>query len=108
MSILQTLTAAILCRRAVKIRAKGWEREVCPHALGYRDGRCKVLTYQYSGGSASGLAADGGWRCFVLQDILRIEITDGAWHTSHDYVAKLETSFNSIDCQTRPLVHVAD
>jgi hypothetical protein len=78
-------------------------REVCPHALGYKDHRRKVLVYQYSGASASGLAKDGAWRCFFLDDIRWTEIIDGAWCSSRDYVIKADTSFDYIECQVSPL-----
>jgi hypothetical protein len=66
-----------------------------------------VLTFQYAGGSASGLPASGGWRTFMIEDIRWAEITDGAWHSAHDYVAKLEASFDSVERETRPLTHAA-
>lgn len=80
-------------------------REVCPHALGYKDKRLKVLVYQYSGGSASGLAGGGAWRCFFVDDILWTEITDGPWQSARDYIIKADTSFDYISCQAQPVLH---
>lgn len=104
MSVHETLKSAIRNRRCVLMMAEQRRREVCPHALGYKDKRLKVLAYQYAGGSASGLANDGGWRCFVLDDVWWAEIIDGTWHSSRDYIVKAETSFDYVECQVLPMV----
>ena len=104
MSVHETLKIAIRKRRCVVMMAGRRRREACPHALGYKDKRLRVLVYQYSGGSASGLANDGGWRCFFVDDVWWTEIADGPWHSSHDYIAKAETSFDYIECQAVPLI----
>ena len=107
MTVNQTLTTAIRNRRCVVMMAERRRREGCPHALGYKDKRLKVLVYQYSGGSASGLANHGAWRCFFLDDIWWAEIADSAWHSGRDYIAKAESSFDYIECQVRPSVRAS-
>jgi hypothetical protein len=104
-SVHETLKTAIRKRCCVVMMAEGRRREVCPHALGYKDKRLKLLVYQYSGASASGLANDGAWRCFFFDDIWWTEIASGPWHSSPDYVAKAETSFDHIECLVPPLIH---
>lgn len=84
--------------------AGGYVRKMCPHVLGYKDKHIKLLGFQYGGGSDSGLSSDGGWRCFFFNEILWAEFTDGTWHSSHDYIMKAETSFDSILLQARPLI----
>ena len=108
MSVHNVLRTAILTRRCVLVRAEGLRRKLCPHALGSKDYRLKLLAFQYEGGSASGLSTSGGWRTFNLADIQWAEIIeDPTWHSSNDYLAKLETSFDAIECQARPLRRTA-
>jgi hypothetical protein len=102
MSVHETLRTAIRGTRCVAMMAEHKRREVCPHELGYKDKRLKVLVYQYSGDSASGLAHDGAWRSFFVDDIWWTELTAGPWHSSPDYTIKAETSFDYIECQARP------
>ena len=52
MSVHETLKTAIWCRRPVELLTAGCLRQVCPHALGYKHGRLKVLVFQFSGESA--------------------------------------------------------
>ncbi len=105
MSVHDTLRTAILKQRCVVMLAERKRRNVCPHALGFKDKRPKVLVYQYSGDSASGLGSDGAWRCFFLDDIWWAEITDGPWHSSRAYVFKVEVSFDYIECQVKSSAH---
>ena len=69
MSVHETLKTAIWCRRPVELLTAGCLRQVCPHALGYKHGRLKVLVFQFSGESASVLPSGGGWRSFFLDEI---------------------------------------
>lgn len=103
MPVHDTLKAAILHRRCVKLQAQGSRRELCPHALGYKDKRAKVLAFQYGGGSASGLPVGGGWRTFFVDDIEWADVAEGAWRSGDDYLFKLETNFDYIEVQARPV-----
>jgi hypothetical protein len=80
----------------------GRSRQVCPHALGHKDSRLKVLVFQFSGESASGLPSDGAWRSFFLDDIAWAKIIDGPWRSDQNQVAKIEASFDRIDLEVRP------
>ena len=67
MSVNATLRTAIRCQRPVEmLTAAGRLRQVCPHALGHKDHRLKVLVFQFFGESASGLPSRGAWRSFFL------------------------------------------
>ena len=98
MSIYDVLKEAVEKRRCVEIVAAGLQREVAPLAIGFKDSRRKVLTFQFKGGSSSGLAPGGAWRCFFLDDITVARIIDEPWHSGHYPVAKLEASFDYILC----------
>ncbi len=101
MSVYTTIKAAIEARHCVEILAGGHRRVVCPHVLGRKAGRPKVLVFQCDGGSDSGLAPSGGWRCFPLFDIVEAKPVSGTWHTAHDFIAKSEVSLDQIECVVR-------
>jgi len=103
MSVVSTLRAAIRRRRPVEmLTPAGRLRQACPHALGHKDYRLKVLVFQFSGESASSLPSDGAWRSFFLDEIASVKIIDGPWRSGRNSIAKIETSFDHIDCAARP------
>ncbi len=84
-------------KRCVKILTAGHWREICPHALGIKDGHPKVLVFQYAGDSASGLAPGGQWSAFFVSEIERAIIIEGAWHGGTNFVAKAEACLDRIE-----------
>ena len=64
-------------------------RLFCPHRLGRnREGRLRVLCYQYGGDSRSGLQPVGSpenWRCIVLEKLSRVKLIEGAWQTAPNH-----------------------
>lgn len=101
MSVHAILKTAIQCRRPVEMLTAGRLRQVCPHALGHKDYRLKVLAFQFFGESASVLPSGGAWRSFFLDDIAWVKIIDGAWWSDRNQVAKIEASFDHIECEVR-------
>src|SRR5579872_7275288 len=58
------------------------QRELCPSLLGHSlAGEEKALTYQFAGGSNSGLPPGGEWRCLRLSEVSEVELRDGSWHS---------------------------
>lgn len=98
MAVFETLREAIEKRRCVTMLADGKLREVAPLAIGFKGAQKKVLTFQYRGGSNSGLAAGGAWRCFKMDDITWAKIIDDPWQCGNYPVAKTETSFDYVVC----------
>ena len=88
----QRLRDAMIAGKPVSLHYKGHTREVCAHVLGTKNGLPQVLTYQYGGGSSSGLPNGGEWRCLMVGNISDVEIIDGPWHT--DEVTKLVNGGN--------------
>jgi hypothetical protein len=92
---------AVLDKAFVTARYLGHLRDMCPHLLGHKNGRAKVLLYQFGGASTSGLGAigsDKNWRCaFVdeLDDIL-VRPSNGVWYTADDYSPE-QTCIDEID-----------
>ncbi len=73
--------AAILGRKQVTCLYRGKRRELCPHVLGFRNGRERVLAYQFGGESASNLPPGGEWRCLNLDEVRQARMQGGDWHT---------------------------
>jgi hypothetical protein len=82
-----TLEQALRQRRPVRARYHDQERVLCPHALGWRHGRAKVLSYQAAGTSRSGLSTDSRqrWRCMFVDEIQDPVIIDSPWRTADNY-----------------------
>lgn len=61
-------------------------REVCPHTLGHKNGREKVLGFQFAGESSRGLPPGGAWRCMFVDEVILLETKDGEWHTADNHM----------------------
>jgi len=59
----------------------GFLRCVCPHSVGWSKGLERVIGFQFAGFSPGGLALGGDWRCFDIQDMRKVSVRDGEWHT---------------------------
>ena len=108
LAVFDILKTAIERRRCVRVVAGDLWRDVCPLALGYKGEKLKVLAFQYHGGSASGIAPEGGWRCFALDEISYVKVNDDPWHSGHNAVAKLEASLDTVICGTGARVRTYD
>jgi hypothetical protein len=83
------LERALTERRAIKASYHGHDRILCPHALGWRKGRAKVLVYQSDGTTSIGaLPPDTRqrWRSMFVDEIEHATIIDDTWHTAENYV----------------------
>jgi len=66
-------------RRQVVCLYDGHRRELCPVILGHSQNEEKALTFQFGGGSKSGLPRGGQWRCLWLSKVRDVELRDGPW-----------------------------
>jgi hypothetical protein len=67
---------------------KGHLRELCPHAVGTKNGREQALFYQFGGWSESGLGPEGSsrnWRCLPLASLSNVSTQEGPWHTGQGH-----------------------
>lgn len=78
------LEQAILQRRPVRARYHGTERLLCPHALVWKNGRRKLLSYQ-AGTTTTPSAPRQRWRSMFVDEIERPVISDGPWETADNY-----------------------
>lgn len=77
----QLFARAIVERKQIVCVYEGHPRELCPIILGHSRGQEKALTYQFGGGSNSGLPPGGEWRCLWLSKIKDTALRDGPWHS---------------------------
>jgi hypothetical protein len=93
------LEVAVRGRRPVWVSYHGHERVLCPHALGWHNGRPMLLGYQAGGWTSSGsLDADPRkrWRCLFVDDIATVVAEpDQAWESADNY--NQDRPFNAID-----------
>ena len=94
------LEGALRSRRPVFVYYHGRGRLICPHALGWKDGRPMLLGYQTGGETSTGaLPADPRrrWRCFFVDEVENVVAVDqaGPWGTAANYNAS--HPFNAID-----------
>lgn len=83
------LARAIGERRPVQVRYHGRERILCPHALGWKNGRAQVLSFQAAGSTSDGPLPPDPRQCWRLMFVDEIEtpvITDGPWLTADNYL----------------------
>ena len=82
------LARALRERRPVRARYRGANRVLCPHVLGWKDGRPKVLAYQVAGStSQGGLPEDPRqcWRSMFVDEITMVVLADVHWKTAGNY-----------------------
>ncbi|MGI8684820.1 MAG: hypothetical protein ACR2MO_06990 [Acidimicrobiales bacterium] len=81
------LEQALANKRPVQARYHGTERVLCPHALGWKHGRPKVLSYQSGGATSRGALTQGphAWRSMFIDEIEELSIADGPWQTARNF-----------------------
>ncbi len=82
------LERALTERRPVRARYHGTERVLCPHALGWKRARAKVLSYQAGSSTEDGRRPDDPrqrWRSMFVDEIEDPVITDSRWETADNY-----------------------
>ncbi|MCA1681650.1 MAG: WYL domain-containing protein [Actinobacteria bacterium] len=93
-----TLEAALRERRPVRLSYHGRLRTVCPHALGWKNGKAMLLAYQI-GGQTGSLSADPRqrWRNLFVHEIDHVDAADPSsrWETADNY--NPAHPFNAID-----------
>jgi hypothetical protein len=97
MGVHEVLRQAITTKQCVRLRLAGRSRDLCPHALGVKNGHPRLLAFQFDGASASGIAAGGAWRTFFVSEIADAKIIPGAWQSGPNVVAKAEASLDRIE-----------
>jgi hypothetical protein len=86
----EQLEVALRLRRPICLSYHRTQREVCPHALGWKSGRPMLLAYQSGGQTSTGaLPADPRkrWRCLFVDEIDEIVTAgqDRVWQSADNY-----------------------
>ncbi|MGI8807474.1 MAG: WYL domain-containing protein [Acidimicrobiales bacterium] len=83
------LEQALHQRRPVRLTYHGRQRTVCPHALGWKNGRALLLAYQSAGPIQNGAEPRQGWRNLFVDDISDATLADAAtaWESAENYNA---------------------
>lgn len=87
--IYRLVWTAVANKQPIEATYQGRRRQFCPHRLGRnREGRLRVLCYQYGGESPSGLQPLG-WpangRGIVLEKLSRGKLLNSAWRTAPNH-----------------------
>jgi hypothetical protein len=76
-------------KQPIEATYQGRLRLFCPHRLGRnREGRLRVLCYQYGGDSQSGLLPAGSpanWRCVAMEKLSRVKLLKERWRTAPNH-----------------------
>jgi len=81
------LAQAITTRCSVRASYHGHDRTLCPHLLGWKNGRALTLCYQSAGSTSRGsLGRDHQrWRWMFVDEIHDAVMTDTRWQTAPNY-----------------------
>jgi hypothetical protein len=88
-------------RKQVVCTYDRYAREVCPVILGHSQGQEKALTFQFAGGSKSGLPQGGEWRCLFLSRVTEVKLKNGPWH-SGDSHSQPQGCVETVDLDVNP------
>jgi aminoglycoside phosphotransferase len=81
------LELAVMERRRVRLRYHGTDRVVCPHVLGWKNGRAKALLFQVAV-TGQGAVADSPrehWRSMFVDEIEDAVVVEGNWETAENF-----------------------
>jgi hypothetical protein len=84
----EVLAQALRERRPVRARYHGADRLLCPHVLGWKNRRAKLLAYQVAGGTSDGplpSEAQQRWRSMFVDEIENAVCTEEPWATADNY-----------------------
>jgi len=85
---------------AVQVRYHGHLRLICPHALGWKNGRPKVLSYQASGTTSAGHLPDDPrqrWRSMFIDEIDELIETEQPWQSADNHNLATTNCFDAIE-----------
>jgi hypothetical protein len=81
-----TLETALRQRRPVQATYHGQRRVLCPHVLGWKNGRARVLAYQTGGtGHSAPPTPSQQWRSMFVDEISDVIVIDQPWQTAQNY-----------------------
>jgi len=93
---------AITTKRIVVATYGGHVRELCPHAIGMKNGKEHALFYQVGGTSSTRPIGPPGskqnWRCLDLSKLQNVGVKDGEWGTAPNH-SRPQSCVDEIDVE---------
>jgi len=89
---------AILSQQQIVCTYQGYKREICPHAVGWKNGREQAIGFQFGGDSSKGLPLGGDWRCMALVGVSNASLRPGPWRTGTNH-SRPQTCVDQIDTE---------
>jgi len=87
---------AILEKQQVHAYYKDCHRQMCPHVIGWKNGKAHALFYQFAGQSSNGNLPQ--WHCMDLDEVSTVSVVAGPWHTGH---SQPQTCVDEIDAEVQ-------
>jgi len=98
----QLIAEAIRSKKQIHSTYSGLHREMCPHVLGYKDGKEQALFVQFGGLSSSKgsiTPASAEWRCIPVGNLSNIKLVDGPWYTLETQNKRRTSCVDQIDVE---------
>lgn len=92
---------AIINKQPISATYDGYYRELCPHAIGTKNGKNQGLFYQFGGDTSKGPIGDEGpnnWKCMHIDKLQNIQVIGGEWHTASNH-SNRSTCIDAIDVE---------
>jgi hypothetical protein len=93
-----TVRQALEDQNQIVATYKGLVREMCPHAIGTKDGREQAIFFQFAGESSKGLPDGGEWRCLAIDGLSDVSVRSGEWHTGTSH-SQPNTCIDEVDVE---------
>ena len=97
----QLIVQAMRERKQVLCIYEGFARAVCPIILGHKNGRARVLAYQFDGGSRGGLPQGGQWKCLDIAKMSHVELHAGPWYAGERH-SEAQHCVDDVDIDMNP------
>ncbi|UXY50124.1 hypothetical protein [Stenotrophomonas maltophilia] len=89
MSTYAIVRQAILDKHQITAVYDGYYREMCPHAIGEKNGKEQALFYQFGGETSKGPIKDptsrNNWRCLELSKLSNVAAVPGTWYSADNH-----------------------
>jgi hypothetical protein len=100
-STYQLFAQAMAGKQQVVCDYRGYRRELCVVLLGHSGGQEKALTFQFAGGSRSGLPPGGEWRCLWLAQVSDVRLREGPWRSGERHTTP-QGCVDDVDLDVNP------
>ena len=103
MTTYQLIRSAIEKKQQITAIYNGHYRELCPHAIGTKNGKEQAMCFRFGGSGSKGPVihdSTDNWRCIEIAKLRDVAIRDGEWHTAANH-STAQTCIDSIDLEVK-------